>query len=221
MANSTAASRMRRVARRGRACGAAHACHRWTPSPRDVNRIGVLALAPHTATPGDGWNLSAVADRTTAGDLHLRYVLHGPVDMIRLPRAGAISRGDRLWEHTCAEAFVAAEGASAYVELNFCPSRTWAAYAFTAYRERAPVAPNPAEPRIVTRREQDSLALEALVALTDLSPAYRDAVLRVGLAMVIEATDGRLSYWALHHPSAQPDFHHPDGFTIRLSASAP
>jgi hypothetical protein len=189
----------------------------WTPQRRDaIESIAVIALKPHRSTPDDSRTVSALAERTDAGDLRLRYVVGGALDGVRLPPLGALRRSDRLWEHTCAEAFVAADGASAYVELNVSPSREWAAYAFTAYREGGPLAASRLDPRIVVRRERDSIALDVRVALADLSSAYRDAVLRIGLSVVVEATDGRLSYWALHHPSAHPDFHHPDGFTLRL-----
>ena len=176
----------------------------------------MIALTPHPSTPENAWTVSALAERTADDDLRLRYVLHGPLDAIRLPPPGPLRRADRLWEHTCAEAFVAAAGTAAYVELNFSPSREWAAYAFTAYRAAGPLAATALEPRIVVRRERDTVALDVLVALADLSCSYRDAVLRVGLSVVVAATDGRLSYWALHHPSPRPDFHHPDGFTLRL-----
>jgi len=33
---------------------------------------------------------------------------------------------------------------------------------------------------------------------------------------VIEENDGRLAYWALRHASDNPDFHHPEGFTLEL-----
>ena len=36
------------------------------------------------------------------------------------------------------------------------------------------------------------------------------------LSAVIETTDGAMSYWALAHPSAKPDFHHPDSFVLDL-----
>ncbi len=176
----------------------------------------MIALTPHPSTPDDARRVSALAERTGDGELRLRYLLHGTLDGMRLPPLGALRRGDRLWEHTCAEAFVAAEGVCGYVELNVSPSRAWAAYAFTAYREPAPLATRPLAPQVVVRRERDAVALDVLVALADLSSSYRETVLRVGLAVVIEATDGRLSYWALRHPSAQPDFHHADGFALRL-----
>lgn len=182
--------------------------------PFDSNEV--ITLIPHPSTPADGWNVSALAARSADGNLHLRYVLQGALDGMRLPAPISRGRGDRLWEHTCAEAFVAAEGTSAYVELNFSPSREWAAYAFTAYRAGASLAATGLEPRIIVRRTRDTIALDALVALADLSCSYRDALLRVGLSVVIEATDGQLSYWALNHPSTRPDFHNSDGFALRL-----
>jgi len=38
------------------------------------------------------------------------------------------------------------------------------------------------------------------------------------ITAVIEEADGTKSYWALRHPSAQPDFHHADGFALELPA---
>jgi hypothetical protein len=43
--------------------------------------------------------------------------------------------------------------------------------------------------------------------------------LRLALAAVSEAAGGRLTYWALQHPPGEPDFHHPDGFVLELSAA--
>ena len=40
--------------------------------------------------------------------------------------------------------------------------------------------------------------------------------LRAGAAAVIEEKDGRLTYWALTHPSALPDFHHRLGFVLQV-----
>lgn len=40
--------------------------------------------------------------------------------------------------------------------------------------------------------------------------------LEVGITAVIEHSDGRLSYWALHHPAPEADFHLRGGFRIRI-----
>src|ERR1051325_7173081 len=105
------------------------------------------------------------------------------------------------------EAFVAPAAASAYREFNFSPSGEWAAYAFERYREGGPLAVP--DPGIAVRTDAAGLELSATVAV-------ERASLRVALCAVIEEQDGTLSYWALRHPAARPDFHHPDGFALEL-----
>lgn len=180
----------------------------------------MITLDPHPSTPEDAWAVSALAERTDEEELRLRWLVRGGLDGLRLPPPGPVRRGDRLWEHTCAEAFVRTEGAAAYVELNFAPSSEWAAYAFTAYRDGGPLEASGLAPRIEVRREHATLAFDVRIALAELSPAFPGADLRVGLSVIAEAADGRRAFFALHHPSPQPDFHHADGFTLRLEARA-
>lgn len=47
-------------------------------------------------------------------------------------------------------------------------------------------------------------------------PAAGVLRVRLGLSAVLEGADGSLSYWALHHPSARPDFHNEGGFQLEL-----
>ncbi len=215
-ANDCPCARSRRGAR-----GGLHRVARGglsTPRRRDgIAASAVIALVPHPATPTDVLHVSARAERGADGALCFRWELRGAVGGVCVPPLGPVGRGDRLWEHTCVEAFVAAEDAPGYVELNVSPARAWALYAFDAYRAGARPAAPALVPAIVVRRDADALAIEARVALVELSAVYAMAALRVGLAVVVEAVDGRRSYWALRHPSAQPDFHHPDGCTLRLA----
>jgi hypothetical protein len=55
-----------------------------------------------------------------------------------------------------------------------------------------------------------------------LSPAaiaeFAGMPIAAGLAAVIEDRDGALSWWALSHRAAAPDFHDPATFTMRLPA---
>ena len=164
--------------------------------------------------------MSALAERTDGDDLRLRWVVRGALDGLRLPPSGSVRRGDRLWEHTCAEAFVRADGEPSYVELNFAPSCEWAAYAFTAYRDGGPLAWSGGAPRVDVRREAETLTIDVRLALGDLSSAFPAADLRVGLSVITEDVAGRRAFFALHHPGAEPDFHHADGFTLRLGARA-
>ena len=41
--------------------------------------------------------------------------------------------------------------------------------------------------------------------------------LRLAVCAVMENEQGRVSYWALAHPPGKPDFHHRDGFALRLA----
>jgi hypothetical protein len=52
----------------------------------------------------------------------------------------------------------------------------------------------------------------ALPAAFDLGPGPWE----LAVTMVVEEHDGRQSFWALAHPGPEPDFHHPDSFTLRL-----
>src|SRR5262249_21126714 len=146
------------------------------------------------------------------------YVVTGDPDRLSLPPRGAPDRADELWRHTCFEAFLAGRGAATYFELNLAPSRRWAAYRFDGYRKGMQPAGGLEAPRIGLQRRPNGLELYAeldLGAMTDL-PAH--GPWRLGLSAVIEEADGRISYWALAHPSGKPDFHHADCFAAELVA---
>ena len=145
----------------------------------------------------------------------LVYRVQGPADDMQrllLPKTckttpAAFAHG--LWQHTCFEWFVKPAGGSAYREFNFSPSGQWATYAFE--RERVPAAAADAvAPQVRLHTDRPGLQLTATVPKHAL-PGLR-APFQLGLSAVIETRDGALSYWALQHPSAQPDFHHTGSF---------
>ncbi|HET9915621.1 MAG TPA: DOMON-like domain-containing protein [Candidatus Binatia bacterium] len=149
--------------------------------------------------------------------LHFTYVAKGNIGRLRLPAKSLPRRADRLWQHTCFEAFVRVAGDPSYYEFNFSPSGNWAAYWFRAYRDGRPLPDQCGSPEIVVRCEADRIELDAVVRLDSLSSIHPGPTLRLGLSAVIEANDGTLSYWALKHPGAKPDFHHPDSFALELA----
>ncbi len=159
--------------------------------------------------------ISAHIKVTPTGTLTLDYSLEGDVDHLRIPAEGVPRRADKLWQHTCFEAFVTAPDVAAYYELNFAPSGEWAIYGFKRYREgMTPV--EAVQLSIVTRRDPQRLVLEAVVDLTEFDDFLARARLRLALSAVIEESNGRLSYWALAHPSSKPDFHHAGSFALTL-----
>jgi hypothetical protein len=63
----------------------------------------------------------------------------------------------------------------------------------------------------------DCYTLQASLELDRLSGLPHKALWRLGLSALIEDTSGRKSYWALAHPSGNPDFHHADCFAHEFS----
>src|SRR5690348_13586948 len=168
-----------------------------------------VALVPHPATPSAAVHSLIVHVVRDPAALSVRYVLAGDLERLALPPRAAPARRDGLWRHTCFELFVASPLAPAYEEYNFSPSGEWAAYAFAGYREGG-AALGCGAPAIERRQEGRELALDAAIAC-----AARGA-LWLGLSAVLEDANGVLSYWALRHAGAQPDFHHACSFALEV-----
>jgi len=174
-------------------------------------------LLAHPDAPGESvWSIAAEAQLTAGTSLCCHYTLRGDTARLRLPQAGAGHRADGLWRHTCFEAFVAVAGTAGYYEFNFSPALDWAAYHFDDYRAGMSAATLDQAPGLQVRRSSDALELMATVHLAGLAPIGEAPALRLAFAAVIEESDGRLAYWALWHPPGNPDFHHPEGFTLEL-----
>jgi hypothetical protein len=160
--------------------------------------------------------LTARVGRDGAGALAVEFVLAGDPAALVVPGAGPPRPGERLWEHTCFEVFVRADGAEGYHEVNLSPSGEWQAHAFARYREGGPLADAALAPEIAVERSDDGLALRGRLALDRLAAAYARAALHLALATVLEHAGGARSYWALAHPPGRPDFHRPAGFLLRV-----
>ena len=173
--------------------------------------------------------MAARAKMTGPGSLLLQYVLEADMKCVHLPApVPGAGRADRLWAHTCFEAFLGPADLTSYLELNFSPSGEWAAYRFDSYRQGMAPAALGEPPRIAVRCQERRLELEAEVrlgaALAGLGAAAVSAGagkgdMRLALSTVVEDEEGGLSYWALRHPPGRPDFHHPDGFSLALAFS--
>jgi hypothetical protein len=155
--------------------------------------------------------------RPRADSLVLSYVVTGKIGDVRMPPVMAASRSDKLWQHTCFEAFVRASSGNGYYEFNFAPSTQWAAYRFSDYRRGMRVASEISALPIEVRSSPDSYTLQTSLELDRLSDLPRQNLWRLGLSALIEDTSGRKSYWALVHPPGKPDFHHADNFSHEFS----
>ena len=170
------------------------------------------ALTTHSATPCPAiTEFTASAQRAPDGIIVLTYLIKGDVNQIDLPEKAASVQTDGLWQHTCFEAFARTANESAYREFNFVPSSAYAAYSFTDYREGMQPLLLDAAPQIDMTRHETLLKVSVQLPAGSLP---RDTLL--ALAAVIELKDGSKSYWALTHVGDNPDFHHKDGFVLKL-----
>lgn len=186
-----------------------------------------LTLHPHPGTPphwGQWVHALRVHIQPGAGAWRLHYQLQADTPRLRLPAPSAQpGPRDGLWQQSCFEAFIgtapspSAAPLTAYHEFNFSPAGHWAAYAFAAERQRqTTAAPLPA-PHSHTRLQTRRLDVHAHIPAAALPPLAPGHCWALGLSAVLQAADGSLSYWALHHPATAPDFHHPAARCQRLT----
>lgn len=172
-----------------------------------------VSLRPHPATPCPAVAAIEVRlARQESGDLRLDYRIATDPATLRLPAPQPSGPADNLWQHTCCEAFITGPGAS-YREFNFSPSGQWAVYDFSDIRQRNAAYVPAATPTITCAADDAGLSLSAHLPAT-LLPAGDTP--HLGLSAVIETTAGHLSYWALIHTDAKPDFHRREAFTFLL-----
>jgi hypothetical protein len=174
-------------------------------------------LLPHPASACEAIRRfgASVEFAAPPDELRMSFRIEGAIERLRLPEPGSALRMDGLWHHSCFEAFFGTDADDSYHEFNFAPSGDWAAYRFAA-RRVGRQSPGMPAPRMEFRRTADSFELNTAIALAALPDLAQARTLQAGLAAVIEDANGQLSYWALAHRAAQPDFHDPGTFTLRV-----
>jgi hypothetical protein len=187
------------------------------PHPPDLSVSGQASrqarrLAGHQAHRQDG---------RQAGRLELVWRLTGDLDSLVLPEPNQSRRRcDGLWQTTCLEAFWGFAGQQAYWELNLAPSGDWNLYRLSHYR--GPLTPVELEvpPAWQVRRTVGELEVAVELDLGEVAGGDESGVaglpLEMSLTSVIEQVGQGVSYWALAHTGAEPDFHRRDSFGLRL-----
>jgi hypothetical protein len=185
---------------------------------KDYDLDKMLGLLCHPKTPANAvLSVSAHAKLTPDGVLQLRYSVEVPHDSLMLAPLSSPVRQDNLWKTTCFEVFLRHGEALPYIELNFSPSRAWAAYQFSDYRQgMAPLSLN-IEPVIQSVQEESHFVLDAMLALPS---DFLGREIKMAICAVIEEKGGTKSYWALSHVNGDPDFHDQTCFTHQLKAAA-
>lgn len=150
--------------------------------------------------------------------LQLHYVVTGAVDSVMWPERGDPKRADRLWQNTCFEAFIGISGQAHYLEFNWSPSHSWAAYEFDDHRSGMRNLPMRGAPKIFSNQEHRRYCLSSTIDLSQFKVIRRKEQLDLGLSAVVEEANGHKSFWALAHPKGNPDFHQRDCFIHKQKA---
>lgn len=178
------------------------------------------ALTRHPDSPCTApIEIDVAVARPRPGALSLTYCLTGRITALRIPAVTTPTRGDALWQHSCFEAFLRTAADAPYYEFNFAPSTRWAAFRFDGYRSCMRIADEVPAPAIAVQSTADTFVLHATLEADRLPDLPGDTSWHLGLAAVIEAANGDISYWALAHPPGKPDFHHSDCFAQELPAA--
>jgi len=168
----------------------------------------------HPAAGSEAVRRIAVEAARAADALDISFHIEGEMSLLAMPAARAAQRSDGLWRHSCFEAFLQGGGGKGYVEFNFSPSGAWAAYRFSA-RRSGRESPMLTAPRTEIRLGPDWLTMDIRLS-ADAIAEFTGMPIAAGFAAVIEDRHGALSWWALAHRAAAPDFHDPATFTLRL-----
>ena len=166
--------------------------------------------------PGALLTVEATAERSGADLLSLRYHIKGDTQSILIAPLETPRRSDNLWRSTCFEAFISIPASNAYYELNFSPSRLWAAYRFNNYREGMSAAQDLRTPDMEITAAAGDFQIDVTLSLAGISELTDSVPWAVGLSAVIEDRTGGRSFWALKHPPGNPDFHHSDCFVLQM-----
>ena len=187
--------------------------------------FGGLPHPPDLTVSGQARRLGGSQAGHQAGRLELVWRLAGDLDALVLPDASESRRRcDGLWQTTCLEAFWGFAGQDAYWELNLAPSGDWNLYRLSHYR--GPLVPVALEMPPAWKVQRTAGEWEVAVEL-DLSevaggddPGELGLPLEISLTAVIDQVGQGVSYWALAHTGAEPDFHRRDSFGLRLLPGA-
>ncbi len=187
--------------------------------------FGGLPHPPDLTISGQARRQGSRQGGRQAGRLELVWRLAGDLEALVLPEPSPSRRRcDGLWQTTCLEAFWGFAGQNAYWELNLAPSGDWNLYRLSLYR--GPLTPVTLVVPPAWKERRSARELEVAVDLDLSEVAGWDELeaatlpLEISLTAVIEQVGQGVSYWALAHTGAEPDFHRRDSFWLRLLQGA-
>lgn len=146
--------------------------------------------------------------------LTISYNLLGNIQQVDITPPETPQRKHELWQDTCFEFFLGAKNSPAYWEFNLSPAGHWNIYRFNNYRQGMQEETAFTTLPFDVKHNSDSLDLTLNVNLDKIISV--DQAIEVAITTVIKSTNGEVSYLALSHKGAEPDFHLRESFVIEL-----
>ncbi|MBW4605137.1 MAG: DOMON-like domain-containing protein [Calothrix sp. FI2-JRJ7] len=146
--------------------------------------------------------------------LTIRYTLLGDIQQVNIAPPETPQRKNELWLDTCFEFFIGAENSPGYWEFNLSPAGHWNIYRFDNYRQGMQEETAFTTLLFNVKHNSDSLTLTLNVNLDKIISV--DQPIEVSITTVIKSINGDVSYLAVSHKGAEPDFHLRESFVIEL-----
>lgn len=190
------------------------------PPSKPPSKPTLVTLKPFAITT-ETTDLAIAATVTRNYDwLSISYCLQGDLTQVVIPAIREDTRRkDRLWEQTCFEFFLG-EGrdlshTSPYWEFNLSPTGDWNVFSLQGYRQGLKEESAFSSLPFTLRTSASALNLDISIDIGSLITS--DQPLRLGISSVLLLASKQESFWAIAHPAAEADFHHPDSFAIALN----
>ncbi len=174
-----------------------------------------FSLQPFASTESQA-NLKIAGDISRKiNQLSICYNLTGDFkEIVITPPSNTPSRKHQLWEDTCFEFFLGIKNSQQYWEFNLSPAGDWNVYRFDGYRQGMQEETTLTILPFNVRNQPDKLVLTLNFDLEKIiSPKQ---TIEVAITTVIKCKDDSVTYWALTHGGAKPDFHLRDSFILEL-----
>lgn len=145
--------------------------------------------------------------------LTISYNLLGDIQQVDIAPPQTPQRQHELWLDTCFEFFIGAENSPVYWEFNLSPAGHWNIYHFDNYRQGMQEETAFTTLPFDVKHNSDSLTLTLSVNLDKIIPVNQR--IEVSITTVIKSTNDQVSYWAVSHKGAEPDFHLRESFIVQ------
>jgi hypothetical protein len=134
-------------------------------------------------------------------------------DILIQPRSTKSARKNDLWKETCFECFFGVGNSKQYFEFNGSTTGDWALYAFDDYRNGMKDVPMVVEPSLQKLEKEDGK-----ISVVWNIPYFTDSIIQSAsvTAVIKNATNSEVGYWALKHAGEKADFHLRESFIHRF-----